>query len=154
MDRPFERVYTIHDVWDGARSGFADLDGAPHVYQSIFRHDLDEWDPDGRFELSPIAPITLSSVLEDWSIWRRWEEAFYAGHTSQDTHPALPEDRARHEELKPIVERALTIDQSQRRVAKGLFRARDPIEPGVRRPRGRIALEVCWEPAEFDAPAV
>ncbi len=154
MDRPFERVYTIHDFWDGPRSGFADLDGVPHAYQSIFRRDLDEWDPDDRFELSPITPLTLSSVLEDWNIWRRWEEAFHAGTASQDTHPALPEDRAQHEKLKQIVERALIIDPSQRRVAKGVFRARDPIEPGVRRPTSRAALEVRWDPAEFHAPAV
>lgn len=154
MDRPFERVYAIHDYWDGPRSGFADFDSAPHAFQSVFRRELEERDPDDRFELSPIAPVTLAHVLEDWNIWRRWEDAFYAGNASQDTHPALPEDRTRHDELKLIVERALIIVPSQRRVARGVFRRRDAIEPGVQPPTNRATLEVRWDPAEFNAPAV
>src|SRR5688572_206277 len=85
MERPFERVYTVMDFYDGPRSGFADFGGAPHAYRSIWREDLDDWDPDDRFELSPVAGETLALALEDWAIWRRWEEAFYAGETVDTT---------------------------------------------------------------------
>lgn len=60
MDHGFERVYTVHDYWDGPRSGFADFGGVPHAYRSLWLDDLDEWDPD-RFELSPIAPTKWRS---------------------------------------------------------------------------------------------
>ena len=41
--------------------------------------------------------------MEDWEIWLRWERAFHEGKTPQQTHPALPEDRARHEELARLI---------------------------------------------------
>ena len=154
MTRPFERVHTVMDFYDGPRSGFADFDGVPHAYRSIWREDLDDWDPEDRFELSPVSNETLSLALEDWAIWRRWEEAFYAGETPHATHPALPDDRARHAELAPLIERALEIDQARRRVAVGVFRTRDGARGGVGIPTSRATLEVQWRPVECPTPAV
>ena len=65
MERAFERVYTVYDFYDGPRAGFADFDGAPHAYRSIWREDLDDWDPEDRFQLWPVPPDVLALALED-----------------------------------------------------------------------------------------
>jgi hypothetical protein len=148
MERPFERVYTVLDFWDGPRSGFADFDGAPHAYRSIWRDDLGDWDPGRRFELSPISAEVLALALEDWAIWRRWEEAFYAGDTTTETHPALPVDQPRHSELAPLIDLALQIDPAQRRVAVGEFLAREGHWRPPGSPTSHITLEVRWTPVE------
>jgi hypothetical protein len=36
-------------------------------------------------------------IMEDWKIWLRGKAAFHAGRISQDTHPALSENRRRRE---------------------------------------------------------
>lgn len=64
------------------------------------------------FELFPISKETLALALEDWEIWLRWHAAFHSGETNQATHPALPEDRARAEELKELLMKHLTFDDS------------------------------------------
>lgn len=154
MERPFERVYTVYDFYDGPRAGFADFEGVPHAYRSIWRDDLDDWDPDDRFALSPVASDVLTLALEDWAIWRRWEEAYYAGEVPLSEHPALPADAARHHELAPIVERALEIDHSRRRIAIGEFRTRDGVRGAADIPTSRATLEVRWTPVEYVEPAV
>lgn len=55
------------------------------------------------FLLMPIDQETFALALEDWAIWRRWETAFQLGKTTQETHPALLEDKSRHEELKRLL---------------------------------------------------
>ena len=47
--------------------------------------------------------------MEDWEIWLRWERAFKQGETTQETHPVLPEDRQRHEELENILAKRLVV---------------------------------------------
>src|SRR5436190_1448915 len=108
----YEPVYTMPDWYDGPREGIADLDGRPHHFESQW-DDLDR-DADGNhqqdsFLLSPVDPQTLAWALEDWAIWLRWGKAFAQGATPRSTHPALPEDRARHEELKKLLEGRLTV---------------------------------------------
>lgn len=92
----FERVYTMTDFYDGPRGGIADYRGAPHLYASMF-------DDDDTFELQPVDAETLALALEDWAIWLRWEEAFKDGLVTIASHPALPEERARHDEIKPLL---------------------------------------------------
>ena len=142
MDRPFERVFTVTDYWDGPRAGVAEFGGAPHVYRSVFRDDLDDWDPD-QFELSPISAEVLADALEDWAIFLRWRAAFDAGRTMRETHPALPEDAARHRELASFLGRALRIDPARRALARGTFRVRE--DSGAERSSGVLRpLEVQW----------
>lgn len=148
MNRPFERVYTVNDFWDGPRAGFADFRGVPHVYRSVWREDLDDWDPDRRFELVPVRSEVLEQALEDWEIWRRWEEAYYAGQVPLSTHPALPADQARHAELAPIVEKSLMGGEGSRRIAVGEFRTRNGVLGGAGILTSRAILEVRWTPVE------
>lgn len=144
MERPFERVYTVHDDWDGPISGFSDFDGVPHAYRSVFRDDLDDYDP--RYHLWPVGTEVLALALEDWEIWNRWQDAFYAGETTVSTHPALPADAPRHQEIRPVIEEALKIPEEGCRLATAEFRA----SPGQEHlPVGRLrVLEVRWTPID------
>jgi len=150
MDRPFERVHTVVEYYDGPRLGVADFDGAPHVYRSLWLDAEDEWDAE-RFELAPLAPDAFAIALEDWAIWRRFERAYHAGEVqwSGDEREwgALPEDRARQEELRPALERALTIDAARQFVVRGEFRAQEPVRADAR-PGVMHQLEVRWSPVE------
>jgi hypothetical protein len=94
----WERVYTINGYYDGPLFGVADYRGAPHVYNREFDTDADEYSP--WYCLAPIEAGLLALVLEDWEIWLRWQGAYLKKEVSLDTHPALPEDRARHEAIK------------------------------------------------------
>lgn len=93
-------LYTTTDYYDGPRAGVTRFRGEPHYYQSCWK-DLD--DSDDVFLLTPISPKIFDAAIEDWNIWLRWSLAFRTGKTTLETHPALPEDRDRHEELKRLL---------------------------------------------------
>lgn len=129
----FETVHTMTDFYDGPRGGVADFCGLPHVYESVFADDAGYSD---KFLLSPISDDLLQLALEEWAIWLRWEAAFHRGETSHETHPALPGDRYRYEDLRKLLGKQLTIDADNFVVATAEFRGRAE------------ALEVCWSLAE------
>ena len=114
-----DRVLTVNDYYDGPRLGVAELDGLPHVYESEFDHNADEYR--NTYFLSPIAPDLLALVLEGWEIWLRWESAYKRGITTLETHPALPEDRARHDELKRVIGDRLKTDPANRNCYRAKF---------------------------------
>ena len=134
-DARFERVHTMTDYYDGPRGGIADFSGRPHLYTSRFddlRGYLDV------FELRAVYDETFRLAIEDWEIWLRWEDAFHAGRATLETHPALPMDRARHDELAPMLAKRLAALDGPTIVARGEFRP----APGQ--------LEVRW--TVLDAP--
>jgi hypothetical protein len=104
----WERVYTINEFWDGPRLGVADVSAVPYIYSSPFNVENDDFED--FFLVSPIDPELLSLVLEDWDIWLRWREAFDKGETTKETHPALPADRPRSQELKGFLGTRLAVD--------------------------------------------
>jgi len=126
----FEPVHTMTDYYDGPRRGIADYRGRPHLYES--RWSDTDTDQEDTFLLMPISAETFELALEDWAIWRRWEIAFHEGRTSVDTHPALPEDRTRYDEIKQELNRRLVMDESQAICAKATFQAIEQVksEPG------------------------
>jgi hypothetical protein len=127
--------------YDGPREGIADFEGQPHLYESEWNEGLNlEADT---FLLSPVAPDIFALAMESWEIWLRWEAAFYGGRTTLETHPALPEDRPRHEELQQFLKPHLVIDPANCIRARGWFRsaAGVPTNPYA----GFGALEVRWE---------
>jgi hypothetical protein len=126
------------DYYDGPRAGIADFRGTPHAYVSLFDDTNDDYTD--RFELRAIDDETLALALEDWATWVRWEDAFHTGLTDLTTHPALPADRARHDELAPLLASRLAALPGPRIVARGTFRPRPGYEHAV---RGR-SLEVEW----------
>ena len=143
----FETVYTLTDWYDGPRRGVAAFHGQPHVFES-------RWSDIGReeadtFLLMPISAETLELALEDWAIWIRWQTAFREGRTSQRTHPSLPEDAARHAELKDELRRRLAVDEARAVCATATFR-RDGQHPESLAWGG---YEVEWTQVPCDAGA-
>ena len=134
----FEIVHTCPDWYDGPREGIADYQGQPHLFVS------DYGDFSGRknlYSLSPINEETFLLAKEDWAIWLRWNVAFHKGQVAQDTHPALPDERDRHEELKRLLEDRLVLDPAHTFRRDAEFRNRqDASWSGL----GFSPLEVCW----------
>jgi hypothetical protein len=120
----YETVYTIDDWYDGARAGIADLEGKPHYYECRWDDAQDDWSE--IYLLKPIDDETFRLALEDWQIWKRWEVAFNEGRATLETHPTLPEDRARHDELESILGPKLCIDTEAPIKAKGDFSYGEP----------------------------
>ena len=114
----------MNDYWDGPRLGVADVLAVPHIYASplnTVKNDFEEF-----YLVSPIDPALLDLVLEDWDIWMRWAEAFGKGETSKETHPALPADRPRHEQLKSLIGTCLVVDTKSCKRLTGEFRLGRP----------------------------
>lgn len=129
----WERVYTVNEFWDRVRLGVADVEGVPHIYQSPFdslRDDFSDF-----YLVSPIHSELLALVLEDWEIWVRWSVAYDHGETSRETHPCLPEDRKRHEEIESLIDGRMVSDSGNCRTLKARFRQVAP---------GWNGLEVEW----------
>ena len=140
LEPDYERVHTMTDYYDGPRKGIADFGGRPHLYESEWDDDADDWA--STFKLSPVEPRVLALALEAWGIWRRWETAFHQGRTSRETHPVLPEDKSRSEELHEILERELKIEEHGFVRARGYFK---PLEDPSWNGFGWRPLQVKWE---------
>ena len=135
----FEVVHTLTDWYDGPRCGIADYHGEPHLFESEWM-DGEDLDAD-TFLLTLLDSDTLALALEDWAIWRRWESALHQGRATQDTHPCLPEDQARHEELKRLLAERLVTDPTRAVRMKAEFRNCDDSQwSGY----GWHPMEVCW----------
>lgn len=114
-----DRVLTINDYYDGPRLGIAELNGLPHIYEAEFDHSSEEYGD--TYFLSSVDQALLELVMEDWAIWCRWDDAHSKGEVPPETHPALPQDRARHEELKIRIGDRLRSDPDSRRRYRGRF---------------------------------
>ncbi|MCK6479801.1 MAG: hypothetical protein L6R43_06545 [Planctomycetes bacterium] len=121
-DAGHETVHCILDWFDGPTLGVADIGGRPHVFQ----RDLGEGgSATPAFLLSPLAEDAFAHAMEDWSIWLRWEVAFHEQRATIDTHPALPEDRARHEEIQRALAGRLSVDRHAALLARAEFKMVD-----------------------------
>jgi len=83
------------------------------------------------FLLQQIDEKTFDLAMEDWAIWCRWERAFHSGQTTQDTHPALPEDRARHQQIEELLSEKLRIDPNRALRMRGRFEVRRAVPQGL-----------------------
>lgn len=93
----WERVHTVNDYYDGPLFGVAEYRGEPHVYDHEFDTEADEYGP--WYCLAPIDADLLALILEGWEIWLRWQSAYLKKQVTRTTHPALPEERSRHEAI-------------------------------------------------------
>lgn len=116
----WDRVHTVNDYYDGPRLGIADVDGVPHIYEAEFDHSSDEYGD--TYFVSPVDESLLALVLEDWEIWVRWDSALKRSEVSIGSHPALPEDRERHEALKIAIGDRLRVDRAQAKYLKARFK--------------------------------
>jgi hypothetical protein len=120
----YETVYSITEWYDGARGGVADFGGVPHYYENRWNDEQGDWD--AIYFLQPLDAETFELAMEDWGIWLRWEQAYKEGRTPHETHPALPEDRDRHNELRRILAARLTIAPATSIKAKAEFKYGEP----------------------------
>lgn len=139
LEPSYERVHTVTDYCDGPRKGIADFEGRPHFYES----EWDDFTDDNAvtFRLAPVETHLLELALESWNIWQRWKTAFDQGRTTLATHPALPDDLKRSDELRQILDRELKINEGNYIRAQADFKACDDLEwNGV----GWRPLQVKW----------
>jgi hypothetical protein len=116
-----DRVLTENLYYDGPLLGIAELNGVPHIYEA------DSTDKYGdTYFLSPIDAELLALVLEDWAIWRRWDAAYKRGEVTLASHPALPHERKRQEELERIIGSRLKSDPMNRLYFRARFSTSAP----------------------------
>ena len=82
----------------------------------------------------------LPCIEEDWAIWLRWAEAFKVGATDISTHPTLPEDRPRRQELQAALAPFMRVDRNSRPLYRPEFRSGD---------WNQTDLEVRWTKASI-----
>jgi hypothetical protein len=118
-----ELVHTMTDWYDGPRRGVADFEGKPHYYECPWYAGIDAGSDElpGDYLLTPLDAESYRLALEDWAIWERWEAAFDAGTVTLTTHPALPEDRTRHDEIEELLRTKLVTNTQLCQRAKGVF---------------------------------
>ena len=121
-----ERVHTMTDYYDGPRGGIADYRGMPHLYDSLWSESMQH--NSDAFLIMPIDEAIFELALEDWRIWRRWEKAHKEGLVTVDSHPALPEERARHEELTKLLSGKLKVLPDLAIVVPGTLSFNSPSE--------------------------
>lgn len=117
----YETVFTVTDYYDRPRKGLANYQGKPHFYECVFDENQDEYSD--QYRLTPVDEETFRLAMEDWEIWRRWEIAFHTGKADTNSHPALPEDLPRHQELRRILDPALVTDPRRAVTRIGKFDA-------------------------------
>ena len=115
----WDRVHTVNDYYDGPRLGIADVDGVPHIYEAEFDHSSEEYGV--TYFVSPVDENLMALVLEDWGIWLRWDSARKRGDAPVESHPALPQDRERHEALKIAIGDRLRVDRAHAKHLKARF---------------------------------
>ncbi len=115
----YERVHAVLDFWDGIRSGIADLNQQPHYFLSPF--DNEKGDYAEYYLLSPIDEETFRLAIENDEIWKRWYVACQTGQTTIETHPALPEDRARYDKIEAILKDRLILNPQSTTMAWAEF---------------------------------
>lgn len=103
--QPFERVYTVTEYYDAPRQGIANFRGKPHYFLCPFDSALDYFAE--LYELRAVDDETVRLALEAREIWLRWEDAYKRGLVGHDTHPALPAERNRYDEVRARVDARL-----------------------------------------------
>ncbi len=124
----YDNVYTVTDYYDGPRAGVANFDGQPHYYECQFDETRGNWSD--IFLLKPIDFETFQLALESWEIWERWNAAREDGRVTLDTHPALPEDRERHDEISAILENRLKCNPGMDIKVTAEFEVAEPKRTG------------------------
>lgn len=104
-DSPYEAVYMVFDYFDGPRSGVACYRDKPYLFKCIFDGVNDCWSSE--YVLSELEPETLALVREFRGIWSRWRNALDQGFVDHKSHPALPAERVRANELSEIIKERL-----------------------------------------------
>ena len=135
----FEEVFTVTDYYDGPRQGIANYKGKPHFYDCVFDEAREDYSD--RYRLTAIPNHVFDLAMEDWAIWERWQTTFHAEKTTEKSHPALPQDRTRHEEIRSVLDSALKTDELTCLMRIGLF---EPIPTPTLSRGTMVDMQVRW----------
>ena len=135
----FEPVYSVNEWYDNPRAGFAEFNGQPHVFTCPWNETNDDYST--YYELSPVSAELAAAAREDWTIFRRWQAAMFAGEVERGTGPALPSDQARQKQLWSLIEGPLNGVLPVAHRAYGEFRRVPNHDTAIREPAD---LEVRW----------
>jgi hypothetical protein len=61
----YERVHVVWDLYDGVRTGIADLGSAPHYFASQFDEGADDYSDN--FKLYPVRPEFKQRAMRNWA---------------------------------------------------------------------------------------
>lgn len=134
--KQFEEVF-YYEYYDGPIYGVANWKGKPYFFQYQIYYESGK----DLYYLSPITNETLELVVEAWKIWKRWDTAFHNGETNYETHPYLPSDRQRGEQLQNILDEYLKIDISNYIELDAVFKIKEDQENTL----GMKNLIVKWQ---------
>ena len=138
----YEQIYTIWDIYDGIRTGTADLNGAPHYFSSLYDEVADEYS--SNFRLYPVGIEFMQRAEHSWNIYCAWESKFHGGEVDLKTHPGHRGVDAEYDEVK------LWLDDQIARLQAlpTLYRAKFRELPG-QEDRSWVVLkhEVTWSPS-------
>jgi hypothetical protein len=127
----FERVYTVWDYYDGPRTGIADYCGQPHHYRCEWNDAKNDYA--NTFVLTPVDQETFNLAMEQWAIWRDWENAFHRGEVAQSTHSGLAKTKTRYTELEATLTARISSEPAPSKRARAVFQTPDQanLPPGV-----------------------
>jgi hypothetical protein len=138
----FEKVHTIRDLYDGIRTGTADLSGAPHYFASLFDDDLDDYTQ--HFRLYAVTSQFMERELRHWTIYRAWEARFHRGLEPLKTHPGHGGIVPEYDELTEWLNEQIKALTSLSSFYVGTFR---PLPGQEELPAGVLReVEVAWQP--------
>jgi hypothetical protein len=138
----FEKVHTIRDLYDGIRTGTADLNGAPHYFASVFDDDLDNYTE--HFRLYAVTSQFMERELRQWTIYRAWEARFHRGLEPLDTHPGHGGVVPEYDELTEWLNEEIKALTPLSSLYVGTFR---PLPEQEDLPAGILhEVEVAWQP--------
>jgi hypothetical protein len=135
-----EKVHGIFGYYDGILDGVANFMGAPHAFAIDGDHEAES----PRYRLKALSPDEFELFEELWQMWRRREDAFERGEIRATSPAILPADRLRHDEIEPMVKKALDVPERSSLVARGAFRP--TAHPNSEPDRRWGSLEVVWTP--------
>jgi hypothetical protein len=138
----FENVRTIRDLYDGIRTGTADLNGAPHYFASVFDDDLEDYTQ--HFRLYAVTSQFMERELRQWTIYRAWEARFHRGLEPLKTHPSHGGVVPEYDELTEWLNEQIKALTPLSSLYFGTFRTlpgQEELPAGILR-----EVEVAWQP--------
>lgn len=124
-----ERAHSVWNYYDGPREGIADFQGKPHIYKCQFSETDDDWTD--LFGLMAIDEELLALAMEQHAVFLRWRAEFDLGHASIKSHPALPADRVRYDELQAALGDGLRLQPQHSITRRARFSNRSALDGAV-----------------------
>jgi len=139
----YERVYAVWELYDGVRTGIADLNGAPHYFASQFDVTADDYSDN--FKLYPVNAEFMEQATQNWAIYRDWERQFHSGEAKLETHPGHGGINREYDELKSWLDRKV----GQLKALPTLYMAKFRELPDQEAMPGAMLreIEVAWSPS-------